>query len=52
MGAQGTPGWNGRAAVSPDDWIAVELEKAPELTPERIGNPADLFERVQMAEAA
>ncbi|EKX63303.1 hypothetical protein STRIP9103_05137 [Streptomyces ipomoeae 91-03] len=36
--------WEGKAAVSLDDWIAEELERAPEPTPEQLGSLKAIFD--------
>ncbi|WP_158716941.1 hypothetical protein [Streptomyces rimosus] len=52
MAAQTQRRWDGPTKVSLDDWIAAELESAPEPSSEQRGILSALFDGVQPAEAA
>jgi hypothetical protein len=43
MGRETEEDWNGASTITVDDWIAAELERAPDPTPEQRGNLTALF---------
>lgn len=43
MVAEDVSDWDGASLVTVDDWIAAELERAPEPTSEQRGNLTALF---------
>ncbi|MGB8942207.1 MAG: hypothetical protein WCD21_18490 [Streptomyces sp.] len=43
MGTGAEDDWNGKSTLTVDEWIAAELERAPDPTPEQRGNLTALF---------
>jgi hypothetical protein len=50
MSAEAGSEWEGKVTMTLDEWIAAELERAPESTPEQLGSLEAVFDSAPIPE--